>query len=123
MKMIATTSEQMLELVLFRLHCTGWKMIDLDRLIDVYLEFSFRARRCVYGCSSGPHLRDDLKRFLERDIASLVKKGHAQHTVSRVRLTDDGVRQAFWLKPEQAMYGSLLPAADKIFPPLAAARP
>jgi hypothetical protein len=118
MRMIATTSEQMLELVLFRLHCGGWAAVDLGRLVDVYIEFLNRTRHCVYG-SSAPHHRDDIRHGLERDIKSLETKGHAQRTVSRVRLTSKGVQQAFWLKPEQALYGSLLPAAEKIFPPLA----
>jgi hypothetical protein len=119
MKMIAATSEQMLEAVLFHLHSTGWPMIDVEKLVDAYIGFLARTLRCVYGVPSGPGYRVRLRAEIERDIASLEAKGYAQRTVSRVRLTSIGVQQAFWLKPEQAMYGSLLPAASIAFPPRA----
>ena len=119
MKMIAATSEQMLEAVLFHLHSTGWPMIDVEKLVDAYLAFTSWSCRCVYGTANGPDYRDRLRADIERDIASLEAKGYAQRTVSRVRLTPIGIQQAFWLKPEQAMYGSLLPAVSATFPPRA----
>jgi hypothetical protein len=119
MKMIATTSEQMPEAVLFHLHSTGWPMLDVDKLVDAYETFCIRSCRCVYGLSSTHDYRIQLRAGLERDIASLAAKGQAQRSVRRVRLTQIGIQQAFWLKPEQARYGSLLPSASKIFPPRA----
>lgn len=123
MKTVAVTSEQMLETVLYRLQTTGWARVDFDRLVRTYLDFRTAARRCVYGIASGPNMLSELRCFLERDIVSLESEAKACRTIGRVWLTPLGLREAAWLKLEQARYGTLLLAAAKNFPPLAAVRP
>ena len=125
MKVIATTSEQMLDAVLFHLHARGWPIADSDKLVDAYLVFTVRTRRCVYGLSSGPDLRMRLRAALEADLQELARKGRVQLTTSRNHVTPEGLKHASMLKLERALYGTLLDAADAIFPPrtLTAARP
>jgi len=117
MKIVAVTTEQMLETVLFHLHANGWPIVDSDKLVDAYLVFTVRARRCVYGLASGPDLRARLRAALEADLQRLAGKGRVQLTTSRNHITPEGLKHAAWLKLEQARYGTLLDAADAIFPP------
>ena len=123
MKIVATTSEQMLETVLYRLQQAGWARVDFEKLVDVYNDFRTFSRRCVYHVASGPHYRDHLRAFIEQDIVSLERQGRALRTISRVWLTPLGLKEASWLKLEQALYGTLLHSAAKLFPPLTTARP
>lgn len=123
MKVVATTPEQMLETVLFHLHARGYVRVDFDRLVEAYHDFRTHARRCVYGIASGPDDKLKLRAFIELDIQSLERQGRALRTIGRVWLTSLGVQEAFWLKLEQATFGSLLKRADAAFPPLTAARP
>lgn len=123
MKIVATTSEQMLETVLYRLQQTGWARVDFEKLVDVYNDFRTFARRCVYRIPSGPDYRVHLRAFIEQDIVSLERQGRALRTISRVWLTPLGLKEASWLKLEQALYGTLHLSAAKLFPPLTAARP
>lgn len=123
MKIVATTSEQMLEAVLHHLQMTGWARVDFEKLVDVYLDFRFMARRCVYRLQSGPHLQNYMRAAVEADIVSLERQGRALRTIGRVWLTPLGAQEASRLKLEQALYGTLLKSAAKLFPPLTAARP
>lgn len=119
MRYMAATSDELLEMVLFRLHKTGWTRIDVQKLVDVYVTFADRSGRCVY------HLKDDPDRHLRLydalsvDIDALIAKSHAQRTVGRVFLTPKGMTQAVWLAPSQALHSQLLPSAEQVFPPLA----
>ena len=61
MKMIATTTEQMLETVLFHIHASGWVKAEVEKLVDVCLAFLGCTRRCIYRQPSGPDLRDRLR--------------------------------------------------------------
>ncbi len=117
MKVVATTSEEMLETVLFHLHANGWPIADSDKLVDAYLAFRARTRRCVYRLPSGPDLRVRLRAAIETDLQELARKGRVQLTTSRNHITPEGLNQARWLKLERARYGTLLDAADAIFPP------
>lgn len=117
MKTTATTSKEMLEVVLCHLHARGWPIVDSDRLVQAYLDFSFRARRCVYKLASGPDLRVRLRAALEQDLQELAREGRVQLTTSRNIITPEGLKQAACLKLERARYGSLLDAADAVFPP------
>jgi len=117
MKIPAVTSEQKLETVLHHLHASGWARVDFDRLVRTYADFSFAARRCVYGIASGPNYLRDLRFFLERDIASLESEAMVCRSVGRVWLTPLGMKEASMLKLEQALYGTLLKRADILFPP------
>jgi len=123
MKVVATTPEQMLETVLFHLHARGYVRVDFDKLVEAYNDFRTYARRCVYKIASGPDYGLKLRAFIELDIQSLERQGRAMRTIGRVWLTPLGVKEAFWLKLEQATFGTLLKRADITFPPLAAARP
>lgn len=123
MKVIATTSEQMLEAVLYRLQMTGWARVDFEKLVDVFLDFRFQVRRCVYHLQSGPTLRDHMRAAVEADIVSLERQSRATRTTSRVWLTPLGLKEASHLKLEQALYGSLYHSVAKLFPPLTAVRP
>ena|SRR5688572_15006433 len=123
MKIVATTSEQMLETVLHHLHAAGYVRVDFEKLVDAYNDFRTHARRCVYGIASGPDYRLKLRAFIELDIQSLERQGRALRTISRVWLTPLGLQEASWLKLEQATYGTLLKRAAIAFPPLTAARP
>ena len=123
MKIVATTPEQMLETVLYHLQMTGYTRVDFDRLVEVYNDFRTYARRCVYKIASGPDYKLHLRAFIEKDIVSLERQGRAIRTVSRVWLTPLGLKEASWLKLEQATHGTLLKRAAIAFPPLTAARP
>ena len=118
MRVVATTPEQMLETVLFHLQAAGYVRVDFDKLVEVYNDFRTHARRCVYGIASGPDYGVKLRAFIELDIQSLERQGRAMRTIGRVWLTSLGVREAFWLKLEQATFGTLLKRADIAFPPL-----
>lgn len=123
MKIVAVTSEQILETVLHHLHARGYVRVDFDRLVEAYNDFRTQARRCVYAIPSGPDYKLKLRAFIELDIQSLERQGRALRTVSRVWLTPLGMKEASMLKLEQATFGTLLKRADIAFPPLAAARP
>lgn len=123
MKVVATTSEQMLETVLHHLHATGYVRVDFDKLVEAYNDFRTFARRCVYKIASGPDYGVKLRAFIELDIQSLERQGRAMRTISRVWLTPLGTQEASRLKLEQATYGTLLKRADITFPPLTADRP
>lgn len=122
MKIVATTTEQMLEAVLYRLHATGWQAVDVEKLVDAYVDFRDRTGRCVYG-SRKPAVRDAIRVGIEDDIHHLVLRSRAQRTVSRVRLTQDGLDQAKWLKLEAARFGTLHDCAADRFPPLRPMKP
>lgn len=83
MKTIATTSEQMLETVLYRLQTSGWARVDFEKLVDAYMDFRSQARRCVYRLQSGPNLRDYMRAAVEADIVSLERKAQAMRTIGR----------------------------------------
>lgn len=123
MKFIATTSEEMLETVLFHLHARGYVRVDFDKLVEAYDDFRTFARRCVYKIASGPDYGVKLRAFIELDIQSLERQGRALRTISRVWLTPLGMKEASMLKLEQATHGTLLKRADIAFPPLTAAQP
>ena len=118
MKVVATTSEQMLETVLFHLHGTGYVRVDFGKLVEAYNDFRTYARRCVYGIKSGPDYKLHLRAFIEKDIQSLESQQRAMRSISRVWLTPLGMTQAAWLKLEQATYGTLLKRVAITFPPL-----
>ncbi len=119
MRVIATTSGEMLEALLFHLHETGWQQVDIDMLVTVYVKFAWKANRCVYG---GPMVipnRLMIKAGIEQEVAALVAKGWAQRSVSRTWLTDEGKKHAAMLVFERMLYGSLPIVASETFPPRA----
>ena len=118
MKIVAVTSEQMLEAVLHHLHATGWPIVDFEKLVDAYMDFRSRARRCVYGIVNDPQERDTLRYFIERDIVELERDARVIRTMSRVHITPRGLAQTALLKLEQARFGTLLTSASTTFPPL-----
>ncbi len=119
MRVIATTSGEMLEALLYHLHETGWRQVDIDKLVTVYVKFAWRANRCVYG---GPMVIPNgpmIKASISQEADALVAKGWAQRSVSRVWLTDEGQKQAAMLAFERMLYGSLPIVASETFPPRA----